>query len=40
MIYTQHSDGATNYALSGRLPEFELAYGDQNVEVVRPKVTW
>lgn len=40
VIYTQHSDGATNNALSGRLPEFEQSYGKQTVEVVRPKVTW
>lgn len=40
IIYTQHSDGATNYALNGRLPEFEQSYGKQTIEVVQPKVTW
>ncbi|RIT43486.1 amidase [Mycobacteroides abscessus] len=40
IIYTQHSDGATNYTVNGRLPEFAQAHGDQRVEVVQPKVTW
>lgn len=40
VIYTQHSDGATNYALNGRLPEFENSMGKQTIDIVRPKVTW
>lgn len=40
ILYTQHSDAGLNNALNGRLPEFEQAYGEQTIDVVRPKVTW
>lgn len=40
VLYTQHSDQALNYALNGRLPEFEHSYGQQNIQIVQPRVTW
>lgn len=40
VLYTQHSDPALNYPLSGRLPEFQQQHGQQLIEIVRPKVTW
>lgn len=40
ILYTQHSDAGLNYPLNGRLPEFENNYGQQTIDVIRPKVTW
>lgn len=40
VLYTQHSDSAKNLPLYGRLPEFEQSYGQQKIEIVRPKATW
>ncbi|MCV7230486.1 amidase domain-containing protein [Mycolicibacterium komossense] len=40
ILYTQHSEGALNYPLSGRLPAIDQELGQQQIEIVRPKVTW
>ena len=40
VLYTQHSDGGLNLPLNGRLPEFQQGLGQQQIEIVRPKVTW
>lgn len=40
VIYTQHSLGATNYSVTGRVHEIEQDEGQQNVRIVSPKKTW
>lgn len=40
VLYTQHDPMAADRPLNGRLSEYEERYGHQDVEIVRPKVTW
>jgi hypothetical protein len=40
ILYTQHTPGAENSSLQGRLPNTEQVEGEQQIIVVRPRRTW
>lgn len=40
VLYTQHSDSATNYPLAGRLPVLTQNEGPQTIKIVTPRATW
>lgn len=40
ILYTQHTPGAENSSLQGRLPNTEQSDGEQQIVVVRPRQTW
>ncbi|MGC4935088.1 amidase domain-containing protein [Gordonia sp. DT30] len=40
VLYTQHTDSATDYSLSERMPEVTQNEGGQIVKIVKPRVTW
>jgi hypothetical protein len=40
ILYTQHTPGAQNSSLNGRLPVIEQGEGAQHYTVVRPRLTW
>lgn len=40
ILYTQHTDSATNQSLQGRLPHNNVAEGNQEIQILRVKETW
>ena len=40
ILYTQHTPGAENSSLQGRLPNLEQREGGQQITIIRPRQTW
>lgn len=40
ILYTQHTDSATNQSLQGRLPHNNVDEGNQEIQILRVKETW